>query len=265
VSPLPRHEELLLLAHITGRTRTELLLNSPNDLPEEQLRAFFHAAERRRVGEPLQYILGAWDFYGRMFKVDARALIPRPETELLVEKVVNYASKNAPSPCRVLDVCTGSGCIAISLLLELEAKGLAVEMTATDISPDALALARENAALHNTAERVRFVETDLAAGVGGMFDIIVSNPPYIPVAEMAVLQAEVRDHEPHMALVGGADGMDLYRRLLPQAHGLLSPGGALFMEIGPRGVGELVEKAGFCEAMVLDDYAGLTRMVTARR
>jgi len=246
---------LLLLAHITGKNKLQLLLEE--NIPEEQARVFFNALERRVSGEPLQYILGEWDFYGLTFKVDKRALIPRPETELLVEEVL------ALNPLRVLDICTGSGCIAVSLAVFLKD----AEITAVDISADALALARENAEWHGVAHRVRFVQSDLAGGLlrepGQGFDAIVSNPPYIPTGELHGLQTEVRDFEPHLALDGGVDGMDLYRKLLPQAKALLRPGGALFLEIGPGGVGELATAAGFGAVRIKKDYSGLDRVVIA--
>jgi release factor glutamine methyltransferase len=258
-----RHETLLLLAHITGKTHAELLINENQPLPDEANRAFLNALERREKGEPLQYIMGAWDFYGLTFKTDKRALIPRPETELLVEAVIKYTQKGGMSPLRVLDVCTGSGCIAITLAVLLDGN---VEITAADIYADPLGLAKENAALHGVEDKIRFIKSDLASALQGKcFDIIVSNPPYIPTSEMAGLQREVRDYEPHLALDGGENGMDIYRRLLPQAYQLLRPGGMLFMEIGPNGVGELAENAGFKNIQVLKDYAGLDRIIKGEK
>ncbi|MCL2363221.1 MAG: peptide chain release factor N(5)-glutamine methyltransferase [Defluviitaleaceae bacterium] len=298
---LERHEELLLLAHLTGRSRAELLLMEETEMPDETRRAFFDACERRRAGEPLQYILGEWDFYGLTFKTDARALIPRAETELLVEKVLAFCKNNFENigsrKLRILDMCTGTGCIAITLAKQLLEKKTAenctnVEIVAIDISEAALSLARENATLHSVREHVRFVRSDLANAllfahdlnedglfVDGVsesclpvndlfvneaqFDLIVSNPPYIPIIELDALQTEVRDYEPRLALDGGADGMDLYRRLLPQVYQLLRSGGGLFLEIGPRGVMDLVSAAGFRDVCLWPDYAGLDRMITA--
>ena len=269
---LERHEELLLLAHLTGRSRTEVLLTKLHELPDETRRAFFDACERRRKGEPLQYILGEWDFYGLTFKTDARALIPRAETELLVEKVLAFvdclprglADDGTHAAVRILDVCTGTGCIAITLAKFLREKGVAVDVMAIDISADALSLARENALLHGVENCVGFVQGDLADSLNeGQFDVVISNPPYILASEMATLQTEVRDYEPHLALDGGADGMDLYRRLLPQAYRLLRAGGGLFLEIGPREVTDLTRAAGFENVQLWPDYAGLDRMITA--
>jgi len=267
---LERHEELLLLAHLSGRSRSDLLLMKETELPDETRRAFFDACDRRRAGEPLQYILGEWDFYGLTFKTDTRALIPRAETELLVEKVLAFCENafvgDHTHKVRILDVCTGTGCIAITLAKKLSDMGINREVVATDISDAALSLARENAALHGVDAYVRFVQSDLASHPcvnNSQFDIVISNPPYIPAGELDALQTEVRDYEPRLALDGGADGMDLYRRLLPQVFHLLQPGGGLFLEIGPRGVLELVRETGFCDVCIWPDYTGLDRMVTA--
>ncbi|MCL2499375.1 MAG: peptide chain release factor N(5)-glutamine methyltransferase [Defluviitaleaceae bacterium] len=255
---VPRHEVLLLLTHITGKTRAEILTNANPSMPDDQYRAFLNALERRRNGEPLQYIIGEWDFYGLAFKTDKRALIPRPETECLTEAVIKE-TVNKPFS-RILDVCTGGGCIAVTLAVLTDA-----QVTAVDICPDALSLANENAALHGVGDRIRFIRSDLAEGLhsGQSFDIVVSNPPYILTGELAELQTEVRDYEPRRALDGGADGMDLYRRLLPQAYRLLKPGGVLFMEIGPAEVKKITAEAGFSGIRLYKDNAGLDRYIRA--
>jgi release factor glutamine methyltransferase len=263
-----RYEALLLLSHVTGKDKTEILFNEASPLPEAKHRAFFNGLTRRQGGEPLQYILGQWDFYGLTFNVDKRALIPRQETELLVEETLKFAKKitraDTNSPLRLLDVCTGSGCIAVTLAVLL---GADAAVTATDISQDALELAKKNATLHGVAERIHFIQSDLMQEQlrtsGELFDIIVSNPPYIPSGDIAALQTEVRDFEPRLALDGGDDGLELYRRLLPQAYQLLRPNGGLFMEIGQEGAGELTKKAGFANIQIINDYAGLRRVVCA--
>jgi release factor glutamine methyltransferase len=256
-----RHEERILLAHITGKTQTQILLNPNEPLPDDQNRAFLDALARREKGEPLQYIIGEWDFYGLTFKTDKRALIPRPETERLVEAVIKETKDTKKN---ILDICTGSGCIAITLAVLTPAN-----ITATDISPDALSLAKENAALLNVNNRIRFIRSDLADALtkseSQSFDIIVSNPPYIPTNELPFLQTEVYGYEPRMALDGGADGLEVYRRLLPQAYQLLKPGGLLFLEIGPLGVGELAVQNGFENVQILKDYAGLDRIVCTNK
>lgn len=255
-----RHETLLLLSHLTGKPRTQILLEPDLPLPEDKTRAFFDALKRRESGEPLQYILGKWDFYGLTFKVDRRALIPRPETELLAEAAIKQ-TEGLHTP-HILDICTGGGCIAVTL-----AKLTGAKVTAVDISPDALALAKENADLHGVGERVRFAQSDLAEIIlgesPGIYDIVVSNPPYIPTSQMQALQKEVRDYEPRLALDGGSDGMDLYRRLVPQAMELLKPGGTLLMEIGPPEVKKITEAAGFADVRLIKDYAGLDRIICA--
>jgi release factor glutamine methyltransferase len=258
-----RHEALILLAHITNKSKAEILMNETWNLPgDENQRAFFDGVQRRQAGEPLQYILGRWDFYGLAMKADKRALIPRPETELLVEAVIQAVK--GQNPQRILDVCTGSGCIAVALSVFTDA-----EITATDIDEKALSLAAENAALHDRGSRIEFIQTDLAEALlherKGLFDIVVSNPPYIPTGDLAGLQDEIRNHEPILALDGGGDGMDVYRRLLPQAYALLCPGGQLFLEIGPGDVTRLAEANGFIDIRIAKDYNGLDRIIHAAK
>lgn len=199
-------------------------------------------------GHPVQYVLGTWGFMQHKLTVDDRALIPRPETELLVEAVLSHGIQGK----KVLDMCTGSGCIAISL-----AASARCCVTATDISTSALELAQHNGAGFN----IRFIHSNLFENVEGMFDIIVSNPPYITTAEMQQLDPVVRNYEPHLALHGGADGMDIYRKLIPQAFSRLHPGGMLFVEIGPRNVEDIFVQAGFRDIVVQQDYAGLDRII----
>lgn len=178
--------------------------------------------ERRVLGEPLQYVLGEWEFMGLPMRTDARALIPRPDTEILCEAALKRIRPGA----RVLDLCCGSGCIGIAL-----AKLGGAVVTASDISPDALALARENAAWNGVS--LTLVRSDLFADIAGTFDLIVSNPPYLDAEEMAGLDASVR-FEPALALDGGPDGLSFYRRIRADYARFLNPGGALLLEIGYR-------------------------------
>ncbi len=211
-------------------------------------------ADERLTGRPLWYIIGDTDFCGYTVKVDERVLIPRPETEDLAMMVVSAAE----SGNRILDLCTGSGAIAIAVAKELEKRKIDVEVVASDISEDALTLARENARANYAI--VDFVQSDLLKNVKGRFDIIVSNPPYIPTETIATLQREVRDHEPHLALDGGADGLDIYRRLAKQVKRHLVDGGMLIMEVGE---GEAADVAKLFKgySMIAKDFNGVDRYV----
>lgn len=185
---------------------------------------------RRAAGEPLQYILGAWEFYGREFRLSRDTLIPRPETEGLVERIVERLRRAGTGAKRLLDVGTGSGVIAVTLAAELPD----VRMVAVDRIPGALTMARGNARRHRVADRVRFLCADgySALKCGARFDVVVSNPPYVSDSEWESLPREVRDFEPAAALRGGADGLDLIRRLVREGSGSLLPGGELWLEIG---------------------------------
>ena len=213
-----------LLAAITRRGRAWLLAHPEARLTPRQHRRLLRACTRLAQGEPLPYVLGRWHFYGREFAVTPAVLIPRPETETLVEHALAWLRVHPHRP-RVADVGTGSGVLAITLAAE----NPTVRLTATDISPAALEVARRNARRHAVADRIAFVETDLLAALTGPFDLIVANLPYIPTAELAGLP--VVRHEPRQALDGGADGLAVLRRLLAQAQTRLAPGGALLLEI----------------------------------
>jgi len=241
-----RRDAMLLLSHLSAQPSSYIMLHEGKVFAQfEQYKKFVAS---RQQGQPLQYIIGQWDFMGHTFKTDKRALIPRPETELLVEEVIKFgvAGKN------ILDLCTGSGCIAIAIK-----KAVPCNVTAVDICDNALALAMEN----SNGLDINFIKSDLFANIDGMFDIIVSNPPYITTAEMATLEPTVSDYEPHLALHGGLDGLDIYRHLVPQSYERLHPGGALFLEIGPPAVLDIVQDAGFKDTKLLKDYAGLDRIV----
>lgn len=209
---------------------------------------------RRGSREPLQHILGyAW-FMGLRFAIDGSVLIPRQDTEVLVEE----AGKRLKGGGRVLDMCTGSGCILLSLLDQCpKAEGVGV-----DISEEALQVARENS--RRLKIQAGFIQSDLFAAVEGRFTMIVSNPPYIPTGEIQTLMEEVRDHDPRLALDGGADGLDLYRRLIPESLGYLLPGGVLLMEIGSDQGGWIrthMQEQGYQDVQVVRDLTGLDRVV----
>ena len=249
-----RHEAKFLLSHATGLSPDKLILYANKPLDEPAKGAFFAGLERRKAKEPLQYILGRWEFMGLEVITDTRALIPRPETELLVEKALEHI-QNLNRPAKVLDVCTGSGCIAVAI-----AKLSGAEVTALDISPAALSLAAENANLNNVT--LNLVQSDLFQSLEKQtYDIIISNPPYIPTSELTTLQPEITNHEPILALDGGPDGLDLYRRLIPESLKHLSPNGAIFLEIGPSEAKGIMTQAGYDIVHLIKDYAGKDRIL----
>jgi release factor glutamine methyltransferase len=255
----PRLTAELLLAHALSCDRVRLYLDFDKPLGEPELARYRDLVRRRGEGEPTAYLVGKREFYGRPFRVDARVLVPRPETELLVEA----ALAALPEGGRALDLCTGSGCVAISLALERPG----ATVVATDLSPDALALARENAAA--LGARVEFAAGDLWAAVhagAAPFDVIVANPPYVPTKEVARLSAEVR-REPCIALDGGEDGLTVLRRIVAGASAHLAAGGALCLEMHEsqwETLPAMCVAAGFQRAEGRRDLAGLPRLTVAR-
>ncbi|RKH44862.1 peptide chain release factor N(5)-glutamine methyltransferase [Corallococcus sicarius] len=254
----PRLTTEILLAHVlkTGRVRLYVDLDRP--LAKEELTAFRALIERRLAGEPTNYLTGTKEFYNRPFKVDARVLIPRPETELLVEAILHAVPKDAPG--RVLDVCTGSGCIAISVAAERPQ----ATVFATDLSPDACALAKENAQALGVGDRVTVLQGDLFSPLppDARFQVVVSNPPYIDSGDIAGLSPEVR-REPRLALDGGPDGLTALRRVIQGARKVLEPGGLLALEMGETqgsAVLELLRAAGYADARVEKDLERRERM-----
>ncbi|WNG35798.1 peptide chain release factor N(5)-glutamine methyltransferase [Archangium minus] len=254
----PRLTTEVLLAHVLKTTRVRLYVDLDRPMEKEELATFRALIERRMAGEPTQYLTGVREFYNRPFKVDPRVLIPRPETELLVEAALHQLPKDGPGTA--LDVCTGSGCIAISLAAERPQ----ATVLATDLSPDACALARENAQALGVADRVTILQGNLYAPLppDARFDLVVSNPPYIASGEIPGLSAEVR-REPHMALDGGPDGLVLIRKVIEGARRVLKPGGLLAMEIGETQGAALVallQAAGFENARVEKDLERRDRL-----
>jgi release factor glutamine methyltransferase len=254
----PRLTAEVLLSHVLQMGRVRLYVDLDRPLSKDELAAYRALIERRISGEPTQYLTGVREFYNRPFKVDARVLIPRPETELLVEAALHRLPKDAPG--RALDVCTGSGCIAISLAAERPQ----ATVYATDLSPDACTLAKENAQALGVAERVHILQGNLFAPLppDARFDVVVSNPPYIASAEIDTLSAEVR-REPRMALDGGKDGLALIRRVAEGARRHLVPGGLLAMEIGETQGAALLEvlrTAGYEDVRVEKDLERRDRM-----
>ncbi|HMP75033.1 MAG TPA: peptide chain release factor N(5)-glutamine methyltransferase [Kiritimatiellia bacterium] len=254
-----------LVAAAAGIGRLEVLIQGDR-LLDEQARVRLDGWVRRvALGEPLQYVLGSAPFLGRDFACDARALIPRPETEELCERVLGDASIWAHPAPRIADVGTGTGCLAVTLALDRSA----AVVTAIDISPDAIALAKSNARRFGAEGRIHWRQGDLLAGVPeDSLDAVVSNPPYIAEDEWTRLDMEVRDHEPRLALVGGADGLALIRRLIEQAGHVLTPGGKLWLEIGNEqgpAVRELLASRGFEAVATHRDCAGHERIAEARQ
>jgi release factor glutamine methyltransferase len=220
-------DSLVLLLHTVGITRAEFHANPDRSLTTIEQSAYDAAIQRRLTHEPIQYITGEQEFYGLALHVTPAVLIPRPETEHLVEAVVSELDPTAPT--RIVDVGTGSGAIAIALAHHLPQ----AHITAVDLSPAALAVAAANAERHQLTSCIRFLESNLLEALpsGETFDAIVSNPPYVSTADRHTLHPQVRDHEPATALFAGTDGLAIYRRLIPQAHTALKPNGLLALEI----------------------------------
>lgn len=257
-SPTPRLDAELLLAHGLGLSRIELYTQFERPLSEAELAGCRELVRRRAQREPVAYVLGRWGFRRLELDVDARVLVPRPETELVVERCLALLSgSERPS---VLDVGTGSGAIALAIKDELPA----ARVVACDLSADALDVARGNA--ERLGLDIELVESDLLDDVTGEYDVITSNPPYVASGELEQLEPEVSLHEPRLATLAGEDGLDLYRRLLPQAAQRLPAGGSLVLECGagqsPWLLAEL-ERLGYVAGGVERDMAGIERVVWA--
>lgn len=255
-----------LLSHATGLSHLELYTLFDRPLSQAERDVLRDGVARRGGGEPLQYITGVAPFRYLEVKVRPGVLIPRPETEVLVDEVL-AALADVKAPL-VADICCGSGCIACAVATEMED----AQVWATDISPEACALARENAQACAADARVQVRRSDLDAAIpddmAGTFHCVASNPPYIPDAVMEGLPSEVKDHEPDLALRGGADGLDVFRRLLGSAQRLLAPGGALVVELHEDSLDEacaLTCAAGMEEVRVVRDLTGRPRVLVARK
>ena len=255
----PRLNAEHLLAHVLGRKRLELYLEFERALTESELAPLRDLVKRRGEGEPLQHLLGTAEFCGHVFLCDKRAMVPRPETEELVELL---ESEIRNPKCEILDVGTGSGVIALSLA----AKFPEAKILAADISDDALALAKDNAAKLNLSDKVRFVKSDLLEEVEGTFDVIVANLPYISIQDRDTLSREVL-HDPEVALFACAQGDELLRELIAQAPARLRPGGMLALEIGIGQSGVLfsaLAEKNYGDIYSKNDYSGVTRFLFAR-
>jgi release factor glutamine methyltransferase len=257
-----RDSEFLLL-HLLRKNRAWLIAHPRKELSEEQQDLYEEIIRRRLSGEPVQYIAGETEFYGLPFRVTPDVLIPRPETEHLVERAIQLAAEFTQP--RIVDVGTGSGAIAVALATHLQD----ARITSIDVPEKALAVARENAERNGVSERMRFLAGDLLGPVAGeQFELVVSNPPYVPEADRASLSVEVRDYEPGVALFAGEDGLDVYRRLIPAAYNVLAPGGYVLMEIGYRqaeGVRALLAGSGFEAIQFIPDLQGIARVACGKR
>jgi release factor glutamine methyltransferase len=272
----------LLLIHALGRDRTWLYSHPDAPIETATAEKYFALIGRRATGEPTQYLTGKQEFWGLEFEVNACVLIPRPETELVIEVALARLPR-APqvppragassAPLRIVDVGTGSGCIAVALATELPN----AEIVATDISPTALEVARRNAARHGVADHIQFVTRDLLRGFYSslgpshsslFFDLIVSNPPYLSRDQAETLPREVHDHEPHSALFGGPVGTEIYSRLVEQAASALLPGGILVLELGYNSASHvhslLAGNPAWTDIATTNDLAGIPRVISAQ-
>lgn len=247
----------LLLEEVCGTDHNTLLCHGDREVSEAEEEKYRRALEQRAVHVPLQHLLGYQDFMGLRFQINEYVLIPRQDTEILVEEAMRYLHDGM----RILDLCTGSGCILLSLLhYSNDCEGVGV-----DISQEALQVAVQNAELLGI--RADFLKSDLYEKVTGKFDLLVSNPPYIERKVIPTLMEEVREYDPYIALDGGEDGLDFYRRIIGGAQDYLKRGGQILMEIGSgqaQAVSELLYEAGFKEIDVCKDFAGLDRVVSGR-
>jgi release factor glutamine methyltransferase len=255
-----RLEAQLLLAHVLGCSRVQLYTGFDKPLAEAELAGYRDLIKRRLGGEPVAYLLGEHEFWAMPFWIEPSVLVPRPDTETVIE-IALALRPDRQAPCAVLDLCTGSGVIAIALARELPA----ARVVATEISPEAAAVARRNAERHQLASRVDVRVGDLFAPVAGeRFDLIVSNPPYIATAVIATLSPEVR-REPALALDGGADGLAFYDRICSEARDHLAAGGALVVEHGfdqADAVRERFVRAGFIDVRLVNDLAKNPRVTS---
>ena len=258
-----RRDAESLLLHLIGKSRAWLLAHVDDAFAGCTSIRYEALLRRRLAGEPIQYITGEAEFYGLPFRVTRDVLIPRPETEHLVEQTLEVAVQFQRP--RIVDIGTGSGAIAIALAHKLT-NG---QITAIDLSEASLAIARENAERNHVVNRVRFLQGDLLAPVASeQFDIVVSNPPYVPVTDLDSLAVEVRDYEPALALFAGNDGLDIYRRLIPAAHASLVPNGFIALEIGydqSPDIHTLLADSGFTHIEFTTDLQGIPRVAVAQR
>jgi release factor glutamine methyltransferase len=255
-----------LLAHVIDRDRTFIITHAEDLITPEEQRRFHEFVARRARGEPLQYITGHQGFFGLDFEVTKDVLIPRPETELLVETAISLSRNRSAAPT-ICDVGTGSGCIAVAILHELQ---LATAV-GIDLSIAAIEVARRNAVRHSVDARISFLVADCLSGLGTgkpVFDLVVSNPPYVAASVLDGLQREVRDHEPRLALTGGVDGLSIIRRLLQDSPHLIKEGGYLLIEIGfdqGKAVERMIDRNTWKFLDIHRDLQGIPRIVALQK
>ena len=257
----PRLEAEILLAHALDVDRLQLYISPDKPLSTDERTRYRMVIQKRKSGIPLQHLVGEVSFFGLRFKVGRDALIPRPETEELLERALKLAPRDRRIRC--VDLGTGAGVIAVCLARYIPD----ADVTALDISPAALRLAEENARAHGVEERILFLESDWLNGVDGRFDLIVSNPPYVPTGSIDGLASEVRDHEPRTALDGGPTGLERIEAIVHGVRERMAEGGVLLLEIGDGQAEQartLVEAAGLVDPVVERDVAGVDRFVIAR-
>jgi release factor glutamine methyltransferase len=262
----PRLSAEILLAHVIDCDRLRLYMDNDRPASPDERERLRDIVRRALTHEPIQYLVGEWSFFGCRILCDKRALIPRPATETAVEHVLQHIARSDHGPVRrIADVCTGTGCIAIALAKNLPE----LKVVATDISADAIALAASNVELHGLSTRIALHEGDLLEPLAGeRFDVIITNPPYIPDHEWGDVLPNVKNHEPHLALRGGTEGLDLIQRIITAAPDHLEPGGWLIIESAASttdDVAGLCRDRGFNSICVLDDHEGMPRVVCARR
>ena len=258
----PRLDAEVLLAHVLGVERVRLLTSPERALEAAELGAYRELIQRRRRAEPVAYLVGAREFFGLPFQVDARVLVPRPDTEALVE-VALWRTRHAHLSGEALDLCTGCGCVALAFARRRPTW----RVVGTDVSPGAVAVARANAERLGALGGASFLEGDLDAAVPAeaRFTLVTANPPYIPTAEIASLMADVRDHEPRLALDGGPDGLGVVRRVVAVARARLACSGVVALEVGAGQAGavaSLLGEAGFTDVECRRDYGGIERVVS---
>jgi release factor glutamine methyltransferase len=257
-----RSDAWILFSAASGMDRGSYILEQREEMPEEERLRLEQFAEKRLQRIPVQHILGEQEFFGLPFYVNEHVLIPRQDTEILVEKALEKI-KNGD---RILDLCTGSGCILISLLHEAGEKGMQIRGLGLDLSEKALAIAEKNAERNGVIFCSEWIKSDMFEKVEGKYDMILSNPPYIPTTEIEKLMPEVKDHDPRMALDGDRDGLKFYRILAKEAPAFLKEGGSIFLEIGAEqaeDVSALLTENAFKEVKVVKDLAGLDRVICA--
>ncbi len=257
----PRLDAEVLLAHALGTTRMSLIIDAKRPLVGDELSRFRGLVKRRRVREPVAYLLGEREFYGRNFRIDKRVLVPRPDTEILVDRALSRTA-HVSLAMRALDICTGSGCVGITLARER----VTARVLGADLSEDALKVARDNM-IRLGATNIGFYRSDLFSAFERKkpkFDLITANPPYIPSGDIDGLMADVKSFEPRLALDGGPDGLVLMRKIVEQAPTFLDEGGVLAVELGAgeaQDVAALFRARGFVDVAITRDYGKIERVV----